>query len=46
MNIGAMRANSTINEPWRLRRNRRSVFRNEAVEAADDGIEEPRGQQR
>jgi hypothetical protein len=29
-----------------LRRNRRSAFRNELVEAADDGIEEPQGRQR
>jgi hypothetical protein len=40
-NTGATRANSTTVEPRRLRRNRRSLFRNEAVEAADDGIEEP-----
>jgi hypothetical protein len=39
MNTGATSANSTAAEPRRLRRNRRNLFRNEAVEAARD-IEE------
>jgi hypothetical protein len=36
MNTGATSANSTAAEPRRLRRNRRNLFRNEAVEAARD----------
>jgi hypothetical protein len=38
-NTGATNANSTAADPRRLRRNRRNVFRTEAVEARGDGIE-------
>src|SRR3954463_1056363 len=44
-NTGATSANSTAAEPRRVRRNRRNVFCNEAVEVAGDVIEEsPSGQ--
>src|SRR5665647_2859134 len=42
-NTGATSANSTAAEPRRLRRNRRNIFRNEAFEAAGDGIDRSPG---